>query len=486
MKTKFNIIFLIFFPLSIFGQGELTEEQILEDFTIFKEILTIGHPSLYEYTPKVVWDSIFNSFEQKGVKEAQTPNDLFKSITSIAENVKDGHLNILHPKIDTLPTMFPVLIKFIDGKFYSDTDDFGIPVGSEIISIDNKSSQIILNDMLKYAPSDGFNLTKKHLQIEKEFGILHYYEYGIKESYSVKYSTPDGVDKITDIASKSFESIGNRYPSRNSHFALYHQDVNRVEYFKNRIAGKWPFVYFIDSINTAVLTVNSFGLDPKEFKSKLIDLFREIKKEKAESLIIDIRQNVGGYRINAITLFSFLTSKPFKQRIFESAITDVLPHEKYLVHTLSDYTEFFKMYFNSAKKEDGRWILTEDHLQAEMVPYKKTFNGNAYVLIGGNTFSAASAFALSAKNSQNITLVGEETGGAYYFHTGQFSALYELPNSKIMVRLPFVKIDKYVSDKSVPKGSGILPDKEVTLTIEDLVKGTDSQLDYVVKLICKK
>ena len=118
MKTKFNIIFLIFFPLSIFGQGELTEEQILEDFTIFKEILTIGHPSLYEYTPKVVWDSIFNSFEQKGVKEAQTPNDLFKSITSIAENVKDGHLNILHPKIDTLTTMFPVLIKIIDGKFY--------------------------------------------------------------------------------------------------------------------------------------------------------------------------------------------------------------------------------------------------------------------------------------------------------------------------------------------------------------------------------
>jgi len=55
-----------------------------------------------------------------------------------------------------------------------------------------------------------------------------------------------------------------------------------------------------------------------------------------------------------------------------------------------------------------------------------------------------------------------------------------------MVRVPFVKIDKYVSDKSVPKGSGILPDKEVILTVEDLIKGTDSQLDYVVKHISNK
>lgn len=486
MKILGIISITLLLPFSIFGQKELSNEQILEDYTIFKEVLTVGHPSLYEYTSQVAWDSIFSSFEQRGIKGVKIPNDLFKSIASIAENVKDGHLNILHPKIDSLPTIFPVLIKSIGGKLYTDTDDFGIPIGSEIISINGKSSQTILKDMMKYAPSDGFNLTKKYLQIEKEFGILHYYEYGIKESYSVKYTIPEGRVKTIEIPSKSFESIGNRYPNRNSHFSSYHHYINRLEYFKNRIAEKRPFIYYIDSINTAVLTVNSFGLDPQEFKSKLIDLFKEIRKKKVESLIIDLRQNIGGYRINAINLYSFLTNEPFKQRRLESAITNVPPHEKYIVHAMSDYTDFFKMYFNSAKKEEGRWILTEDHAQAEMVPYKKTFNGKVYVLIGGNTFSAGSAFALSAKNSKEITLIGEETGGGYYFHTAQFSALYELPNSKIMVRIPFVKIEKYVLDKSVPKGSGILPDKEVTLTVEDLINGTDSQLDYVAKQISKK
>lgn len=484
---RYSIIpIILLLPLSIFGQKGLSREKVFEDYTIFKEILINGHPSLYEYTSQTMWDSIFNTFEQKKIKEVETSNDLFKSISSLADNVKDGHLNILHPKIDTLPTMFPVLVKFIDGKLYTDTDDFGIPLGSEIMSINSKSSPTILKDLLKYAPSDGYNLTKKYRQIEKEFGILHYYEYGSKESYSVKYTTTDGGVKTIEIAPKSFESIGNQYPNRNSHFASYHQDTNRMEYFKTRIAEKWPFVYYIDSINTAVLTVNSFGLDPKEFKSKLISLFKEIKKKKAGNLIIDIRENIGGYRINAINLYSFLTDEPFKQRISESTITNVLPHEENVIHTMSDYSEFFEMYFASVKEEDGRWLLTEDHAQAEMIPNKKTFKGKVYVLIGGNTFSAASAFALSAKNDKNITLVGEETGGGYYFHTAQYSALYELPNSKIMVRMPFVKIDKYVLDNSVPKGSGILPDIEIPLTIKDLIDGKDSQLDYVVKRIDNK
>lgn len=483
MKKHSIITIILLLPLLIVGQKTLSSEQVLEDYTIFKEILTTGHPSLYEYTSQLTWDSIFSSFEQKEIRDIKTSNDLFKSISSVADNVKDGHLNILHPKIDTLPAMFPLLLKIIGGKFYTDTDDFGIPLGSEIMSIDSNTTQTILKDLSSYAPSDGYNLTKKHLQIEKEFGILHYYEYGSKESYSVEFVNADGQVKAIEIEPKSFESIGKRYPNRNSHFARYHQNTNRVEYFKTRIAKKWPFVYYINSINTAVLTVNSFGLEPQEFKSKLIDLFKEIKAKKVKNLIIDIRQNIGGYRINAINLYSFLANEPFKQRISESVMTSVLPHEKYIAHTMSDYTKFFKMYFDSAKKEGESWILTEDHAHAEMIPYKKTFKGKIYVLIGGNTFSAASAFALSAKNDNNITLIGEETGGGYYFHTAQYSALYELPNSKIMARIPFVKIDKYVLDNSVPKGSGILPDIEIPLTIESLIEGKDNQLDYVVKRI---
>lgn len=478
---KFKLIILsIFLPLILSAQTELTKKQIQEDFTIFKNVLINSHPSLYEYTTKSEWDSIFNSFENK-INQIKTSDDLFKSINVIADNVKDGHLRVLHPTMETVPSMFPLVLKIIDTKLYTDTEDFGIPIGSEIISIDGIKNDELINSLLKYAQTDGYNLTKKYRQIESEFGILHFYEFGAKSSYNVTYITPNNQTKTIEVLSQSFQSIGMRFPNRNSYFSIYHNKTDKLEHLKNTLSQKMPYVFFIDSINTAVLTVNSFGVNPQEFKSKLIDLFKGIKKKKAEALIIDIRQNIGGFRINAINLFSFITDQSFKQRVSENVITSTLLEQKYIKNTMSDYNEFLKTYFKESVKKEDRWILTTDRAEEMMKPYKNPYKGKVYVLIGGKTFSAGSAFALNVKNDSKMTLIGEETGGGYHFHTGQFPVLYELPNSKIMFNLSLVKINHYVKDSSVQKGSGILPDTEINLTQQDLINGTDSQLDYIIK-----
>lgn len=484
MKFKL-LLFSLFFPVALFAQSELTQKQIHEDYTIFKDVLTSAHPSLYEYTSKSQWDSIFTRFEEQ-INQLENTDDLFKSISALADNARDGHLIIHHPKMETVPPMFPLLLKIIDKKFYTDTDDFGIPVGSEIISVDGISSEKLLNRMLKYAPSDGYNVTRKYRQIESEFGILLYYEFGAKSNYRVTYRTPDDQTKTSEIQSQPFQSIGTRNANRNSYFSDYHNKPDKAAHFRNTIKQKQPFVYFVDSTNTAVLTVNSFGVDPKEFKSKLIGIFKEINKKKSAQLIIDVRQNNGGFRANAINLFSFITDDTFKQRTSESVVATTLPEKEYIIHTMSDYEQFLSNYFIQTEKTNGRLVLRMDRAEEMMKPYKKTFKGNIYVLTGGKTFSASSAFALNAKNDPQITLVGEETGGGYYFHTGQFPALYELPNSKIMLRISLVKINHYVQDKSVPKGTGVIPDVEVKLTRQNLIEGKDSQLDYVLKEIQKE
>ena len=479
MKFKF-IMLGMFLPFVLSAQIELTKKQILEDFTIFKNILIHSHPSLNEFTTKSQWDSIFVSFEKK----IKNSDDLFRSINEISDLVRDGHIRVLYPKMKTVPSMFPLLLKIIDRKLYTDTGDFDIPVGSEIISIDGIKSDILINRLLKYAKTDGYNLSKKYRQVESEFSILHYYEFGKKNNYKVKYITTNNRQiKTVHIKSQPFKSIGMLFPNRNSYFSMYHNKAGRLEHFKNTINQKLPSIYFIDSLKTAVLTVNSFSINPQEFKSKLIDIFKKIRKKKTEFLIIDIRKNIGGYRINAINLFSFVTHKPFKQRVSESVITASLIKPEYIKNTISDYNKFFKTYFAESVKKKNRWILKTDKAEEMMKPYKNTFKNKVYVLIGGKTFSAGSAFALNAKNDPKITLVGEETGGGYYFHTGQFPLLYELPNSKIMFSLSLVKINHFVKDTSVQKGNGILPDIEINLTQKDLISGTDSQLDFVIKQI---
>lgn len=487
MKPKSIISIIVFFPLFVFSQDELTKEQVIEDYNILKNVLTEGYPNLYEYNSESKWDSLFTNYEKEKLTIVKTTNDFYKSITELTNYARDGHLIVMRPQLTSIPKLFPLLLKIIEKKFYTDTDDFGIPVGSEIVSIDNIDAIELRRKFLKYAPSDGFSTGKKDRQIEREFGILHFYEFGAKETYQVKYKTPSDEVFTKNIKSQSFESIGGRFVNRNSYFSIYHNATNNSEFVKNTIGKKEPFVYFIDSLNTAVLTMNSFQLDVEKFREQLKAIFKNINRKKVENLIIDIRQNEGGYPLNSINAFSYIAHQPFKQQISSSVITSELPEENYSQNLVNGYTykTFFVKYYQNAQKKENEWILTTDENEAYMIPNKKGFKGKTYVLIGGKTFSAGSSFALFCKN-QGITLIGKETGGSYYTQTGGYPMIYTLPNSKIKVLISFVKINRYTKDETVKKGSGILPDIEIPLTINDLIEGKDSQLDYVIKQINKE
>ncbi len=484
MKTKSIIFIIIFFPFFVFGQEELTKEQVTEDYTILKNVLSKGYPSLYEYTSQSEWDSLFTNFEKEKLSTVKSISDLYKSITELTDYTKDGHLIVMRPQLTTIPKLFPLLLKIIDQKFYTDTDDFGIPTGSEIISINNMSAKELRNRFLKYAPSDGYNTSKKDRQIEREFGILHFYEFGIKDTYQVVYKTFSNQVFKKNIESQSFESIGGRFVNRNSYFSTYHNAKNKIEFVKNTIGKREPFTYFIDSLNTAVLTINSFQLDVDKFQSELKIFFKNFNRKKIQNLIIDIRQNEGGYPLNSINAFSYIANKSFKQRKSTSVITSSLPEEKYSQNLVNGYTykTFFEKYYQNSSRKENEWISMTDENEPFMIPNKKGFKGKTYVLIGGKTFSAGSSFALFCKN-QGVTLIGEETGGGYYTQTAGYPIIYTLPNSKIKVLISFMKINRYIIDKTVKKGTGILPDTQIPFTIKDLIEGKDNQLDYIIKQI---
>ncbi|MEM6735995.1 MAG: S41 family peptidase [Bacteroidota bacterium] len=488
MKRKYNILFItLLFPSIVLSQKPLTKEQVLEDYKVLKNVLIKGHPSLYDFTAKPEWDRLFIDFEESTLKTIKNDNELYKSIIELTDYVRDGHLIVMHPPVDSIPNLFPLLLKIIEGQFYTDTDDFGIPVGSEIVSIDGIEGMELRKRLLKYAPSDGFNTSKKDRQVEREFGILLFYEFGAKSTYQVTYKTPANQEIIRHIESQPFESMGKRFIKRNSYFSIYHHRENKADFVKNTLGKKEPFLYFIDSMNTAVLTLNTFGLNQEKFQLELKELFKEIKRKKVEQLVIDIRQNEGGYPENSNEAFSYIAKESFVQPKSQHVITSQLPHKEHSQEIINDYTyeSFFEQYFQNSSQIENEWVIYAPEDEASMAPIKKGFEGQVYVLVGGKTFSAGSTFALNCKN-QGITLIGEETGGGYYSHTGGYPVIYELPHSKIKMMMSYVKVKKYVKDETVKKGTGVIPDVEVNLTVQDLIKGKDSQLDYVLKQINKK
>ena len=123
---------------------------------------------------------------------------------------------------------------------------------------------------------------------------------------------------------------------RNSYFSNYHQQEDKIAFFTNHISTKKPFIYYKEDLKTAVLVINSFNIDITAFKSWLAVFFKEVNKKKIKHLVIDIRNNDGGYRANAIHLFSFITSSLFKQITSSFVASLEIPEKKYATRNYNE------------------------------------------------------------------------------------------------------------------------------------------------------
>jgi C-terminal processing protease CtpA/Prc len=136
------------------------------------------------------------------------------------------------------------------------------------------------------------------------------------------------------------------------------------------------------------------------------------------------------------------------------------------------------------KKKDGRYHFTyfEDHY---FYPKKKNhFDGEVYIITGGNSFSATTLFAKVLQGQKNVTVIGEETGGGSYGNTAWMIPDVVLPNTKIRFRLPRFRL---VMDKNLVKeGRGVIPDIEVGPTAETIRLGIDPKVETVRRLIMRR
>ena len=81
----------------------------------------------------------------------------------------------------------------------------------------------------------------------------------------------------------------------------------------------------------------------------------------------------------------------------------------------------------------------------------------------------------------NITVVGEETGGGAYGNTAWLIPDVTLPETGVRFRLPLFRL---VIDKNYPKdGKGVQPEIGSSPTIDAIRRGADYKLDKTLELI---
>ena len=139
------------------------------------------------------------------------------------------------------------------------------------------------------------------------------------------------------------------------------------------------------------------------------------------------------------------------------------------------------MLFMTKKKKDDKYHFGYFERHYFKPKKKNHFDGNVYILTGGNSFSATTLFAQTVKPQDNVVVVGEETGGGAYGNNAWLIPDLILPVTGIRVRLPLFRL---VIDKDLPKdGRGVQPEVISVPTTEAIRRGADYKMEKVMELI---
>ena len=211
------------------------------------------------------------------------------------------------------------------------------------------------------------------------------------------------------------------------------------------------------------------------------------------NLLVDARGNGGGDDDNDMLTFSYLASAPFHENKGATMSFSRVPYRQYLTID-KDTAERAALVAAIAQEVQTDFTIGSDGKPHEngrgnpiFKPQPTRFQGQLYLLISPRMASAGSMFAAMVRGNTPAIVIGEETMGGYYGHTGHGSLDYTLPHTGIGVTFFRVDLVQDVPWRSrQPVGRGVLPDFTVSQSPADFLANRDTQLQFALQLIDSK
>ena len=496
-----KFLYLLIFPiLSISALAQktanvdtTTTKQYLptalhEDFSIFRKTLETIYPSLYRYSDSVN----ISAYLDKQFELLNRPMDeteFYKIIALTCARLRDEHL-IAKPSPGYFTEqyfnkvkVFPFTFKIIDRRFYILKSAFNpspIKPGSELISINGRPMEEILNLLLPAIPADGYIQT---------FRLRHLEDYSTTQEQSLfDLMYPFFVEQATSFR---LEYIPVDDPSIKQTVVV--DGLTRAAYkkfYNERLVLDTPLTFRYLKQGVAYLKISSFlGWHRRIFKQNFDSLyavvFNELKIKKTPHLILDLRNNEGGDNTGE-TLIAYLLQKPYRHfDHIEKRYVGLPEVSSYLDNGKDLYLADSIFYKNAI----GNYQVRKEYYQSwtplllEQQPRDNHFDGQLTVLANGASGSMAGVVCSFLKSNQRAVFVGEETGGAMEGPTSRSFTKLTLPNSHISITVPLTKT---VNAVTYTKGRGVIPDYWIEPTIEDLLHGVDTGLNFALKLSDQK
>ncbi len=499
-----------------------TIAELREDVDKLYLQLKRHHPKLYQYTSQEVMEFKFDSLKQS-ITTPMSSRDFYKKVAPVLTNVRQGHVSIrpLGKRFERKErkALLKKKFEFYDLDFEYLNDKLYVKrtigkdssfVGAEVMSIAGESPSELAEVYKTRFASDGYNTTLYNRFVSKGFKTFYVRDKGFLDSLQVTFKTKDSVfsklfkrvpkkeKKKKDSSTVKKDSIKKEKPKK---LTKAEKKVKKIAAKKRKkdnkkygyIARTKEYTRNLEFIgkDSAVAYMKIRGFSNGNYKDFYEESFKKIDSVKAKTFILDLRNNGGGRIAEIERLYSYLTDKEF-QFITESEVNSRLPILKSIMSNttptglkiLSGALSPILIIQNllRTKKRDGKLYYKFKYAKPED-PNPLNFKGKIYVLINGNSFSASSIISTNLHATKRATFIGEETGGAYNGTVAGFYKLYQLPTSKLIVRIGLMQIQ--APYKQEPDGYGVKPDVQILQTVDDLKANKDPELEWILEDIEK-
>lgn len=451
IKIKFFIIYSIYivaiivsFSTGVYGKfidtntintKQYSAKDLAQDLKQLEKCIMKENP-LY-FADKESLNTQFQEAYGK-IEDGMTEIEFYRLINPIVVDIHCGHTNLsisealqMNRKEDA--KFFPLDVTLINNRLYilEDDESTGVSAGDEILSINKKTGDEIINTLIKNISGDGKNRAKPRYIISKFFNNKFYDFVDESNSFVVQLRKKDNKTYSANLNGMYKEKYNTNA------WALHFLEFKDGDYYNSTIYDDY-----------AILNIKVFMKEKEnDFNSFLDNFFSELQKQSINKLVIDLRGNYGGSPEMAKALLSHLITREID-------------------------------YFNCQLP----FVYNMIGYQKPISPSTTGFKGEIVVLTDGACFSTTDQFCSLFKYHDLGAIVGMETGGTYVCTDSSKEIL--LNNTRI--RLHYSTSVYKVAVEGLSDYEGLKPDVAISPSIDSLLNHKDLIMEKAINILSNK
>ncbi len=449
------------------GKQEFSQVQLQADFDLVVESIHEVHPATYQFISQDSLSQVASVIRNQ-LSDGMTAEAFHLLVRQYVAHIRCGHLTVLpssewyaYQRDSSKMLPFEIWVKGDKLLIREGWDEESVlQSGAELLSIDQKPASEIIAEMQSIQERDGQTMSFVMSKIERTFRTYYLFLYGNQGHYEVEFLSPDGTKSTTTVAG------GLRKPRGGSAGGSPGKGEIRT--------STATFYLSEDQDDLAVLDINSF---PRQgFRQFYDEVFGSIEENNINHLVLDLRNNGGGFFPNGNRLLTYLMEEEVVMKYHRK--TNKIPKIEGLeMPFASKMTAFAFNMMPDKNKEDPM----RNHELTFKAQKKQRYSGKLYVLTNGGTFSMGSYVSTLLSHHTDAILLGEETGGGEAGSNAILSYNLTLPATSVRLVIPRYTLNHDVMVSR--EGRGVIPDIKIEYSLAEKMSGIDKEMERVLGLV---